>query len=218
MRVKLILATTVCLLMLPMSGRAEIVTSLGKLQMVKRYRTKVLDHATEYRFSRDLVGGRMRKAQEGRKGEIKVRVDAVMVGDKPIFREETVVSQTEAQPEIFEIGRPGFNTSRGSFSRARVMQMTSTAYTPYDGSSTGRTATGRRAGYGIVAVDPRVISLGTLVYVEGYGFALAADTGGAIKGNKIDVCFPTNSECRRWGRKKVTVHVFKERLQSGKSR
>ena len=74
--------------------------------------------------------------------------------------------------------------------------------------STGRTATGIRAQFGVVAVDPRVIKLGTYVFVEGYGFALAADTGGAIKGNKIDLCFNSRRESLAWGRRPVRVHVL----------
>ncbi|MER3495758.1 MAG: hypothetical protein C4320_02400, partial [Armatimonadota bacterium] len=67
------------------------------------------------------------------------------------------------------------------------------------------------AGYGQVAVDPRVIPLGTMVYVENYGFAIASDTGGAIKGNRIDLCYRTNAECLRFGRRKVRVHILKGR-------
>jgi 3D (Asp-Asp-Asp) domain-containing protein len=60
-----------------------------------------------------------------------------------------------------------------------------------------------------VAVDPKVIPLGTNLYIEGYGYAVAADTGGAIKGNKIDLCFEeSNSELRKFGRKNVTVYIL----------
>ena len=60
----------------------------------------------------------------------------------------------------------------------------------------------------VIAVDPSVIKLGTKVYVEGYGYAIAGDTGGAIKGNKIDVFFPTKEEAYKWGRKKVTIKIL----------
>ena len=78
-----------------------------------------------------------------------------------------------------------------------------------DGSR-GTTATGRPAGQGIVAVDPKVIPLGTRVYVEGYGEAIAADVGGAIKGNKIDLCFEwSNARIRQeFGRRNVTVYIL----------
>lgn len=106
---------------------------------------------------------------------------------------------------------PGTTTSRSSYTRESVGVFVATAYAPTEGSKTGKTATGRSARYGIIAVDPRVIPLGSTCFVEGYGFAVAADTGGAIKGHRIDVCYPTVQQCNRWGRKKVVVHVFKER-------
>ncbi len=105
--------------------------------------------------------------------------------------------------------------SRGklaSRSAGEVLLMESTAYDPGPLScgkyADGYTATGMKAQRGVIAVDPRVIPLGTRVYVDGYGYAIAADTGGAIKGNIIDVCFPTRSECFRWGRRMVRVRIL----------
>lgn len=69
----------------------------------------------------------------------------------------------------------------------------------------GITASGRPVGQGIVAVDPRVIPLGTHLFVEGYGSAVAADTGGAIKGRIVDVWLPTDSQCFAWGRQQVEI-------------
>lgn len=60
----------------------------------------------------------------------------------------------------------------------------------------------------IIAVDPSVIKLGTKVFVEGYGYAIAGDTGSAIKGNKIDVFFPTKEEAYKWGRKNVKIKIL----------
>ena len=59
-----------------------------------------------------------------------------------------------------------------------------------------------------VAVDPNVIPLGTRLYVEGYGEAIASDTGGAIKGNIVDVHFSTNEQCIQWGRRQVKVTIL----------
>ena len=69
----------------------------------------------------------------------------------------------------------------------------------------GRTATGLPVGYGIAAVDPSVIPLGTHFYVPGYGEAVAADTGGAIAGDTIDLWFPSGAEAAAWGRRTVTI-------------
>ncbi len=70
---------------------------------------------------------------------------------------------------------------------------------------TGRTATGVGVAYGIVAVDPSVIPLGTRMTVPGYGAGVAADTGGAIKGARIDLWFPTRAEALAWGTRTVTI-------------
>lgn len=60
----------------------------------------------------------------------------------------------------------------------------------------------------LIAVDPAVIPLGSRVWVEGYGEAIAGDTGGAIKGHKIDVLVPSNAQARLWGRKTVKVIIL----------
>ena len=70
-----------------------------------------------------------------------------------------------------------------------------------------RTATGTWPSRGIAAVDPRVIPLGTKLHIEGYGEAIAADTGGAIQGKRIDVYMDTKDECWQWGRREVEVRI-----------
>lgn len=78
----------------------------------------------------------------------------------------------------------------------------------------GITASGMRAQVGVVAVDPRVIPLGTKLYIEApdgswvYGMAVAGDTGGAIKGNKVDLFFNTYSECIQFGRRTARVYIL----------
>jgi 3D (Asp-Asp-Asp) domain-containing protein len=72
-------------------------------------------------------------------------------------------------------------------------------------SLSGRTASGLPVGHGIVAVDPSVIPLGTRLYVPGYGEAVAADTGGAIRGAVIDLWFPTTADAHAWGRRTVVI-------------
>lgn len=95
--------------------------------------------------------------------------------------------------------------------KEEFMVMTATAYAPFycGGSKSGKTATGIKAKKGVVAVDPRVIPLGTKLYIPGYGYALAADTGGAIKGRRIDLCYNTRGEVYRFGKKKVKVYIVK---------
>ena len=89
----------------------------------------------------------------------------------------------------------------------KTMTMESTAY--YTGTIT---ATGTRpkrnpGGLSTVAVDPRVIPLGSKLYIDGYGYAVAEDTGGAVKNNIVDVFLNTRQECMNWGRRNVTVTI-----------
>ena len=85
------------------------------------------------------------------------------------------------------------------------MTMLATAYT-HTGNNT---ASGAPPGYGTVAVDPRVIPLGTCLYIEGYGHAVAQDTGPAIKGQRVDVFFETWTQARQWGMRSVKVKVLR---------
>jgi 3D (Asp-Asp-Asp) domain-containing protein/peptidoglycan hydrolase CwlO-like protein len=69
----------------------------------------------------------------------------------------------------------------------------------------GRTATGVAVGWGVVAVDPSVIPLGTRMTIPGYGEGIAADTGGSVAGAHIDLWFPTRAEALAWGSRSVTI-------------
>lgn len=96
---------------------------------------------------------------------------------------------------------------------SKKITVTATAYTD---SSGNKTASGRMPQYGVIAVDPKVIPLGTRLYVEStddgkswsYGYCVAGDTGGAIKGNKIDLYYNSERECVRFGRRTAIVYVL----------
>ncbi|MDU5070096.1 3D domain-containing protein [Finegoldia magna] len=92
----------------------------------------------------------------------------------------------------------------------RTITMRSTAYTsdPAENGGYSTTAMGTAIRYGVVAVDPNVIPLGTRLYIEGYGYARAEDTGGAIKGNRIDLVFGSKSQSNNWGRRTVRVTIL----------
>ena len=83
-----------------------------------------------------------------------------------------------------------------------------TAYT-WGGGATGMTSVGLMPKRGIVAVDPRKIPYYTKMYIPGYGFALAGDTGGAIKGHRVDLFMDTLHECFQWGRRDVEIYILK---------
>jgi len=82
----------------------------------------------------------------------------------------------------------------------RTLTVTATGY-----AIRGRTATGAPTGWGIVAVDPSVIPLGTRMTIPGYGSGVAADTGSAVQGATIDLWFPSLAQARAWGRRTVTI-------------
>ena len=92
--------------------------------------------------------------------------------------------------------------------RGRRMRVVATAYSAAEPGSSSSTAVGSRCQKGVIAVDPSVIPLGTHVYIPGYGYAIAADTGGMINGRHIDLCFDSMSELSSWGRRVVTIVIL----------
>lgn len=121
---------------------------------------------------------------------------------------------TKAAAPTKEAAR-GILSSRGvlgnlsRYEGKRVLTLTATGYGPGENGRWGnRTTLGTRVRYGVVAVDPRVIKLGTRLYVEGYGECVAEDTGGAIKGMRIDLAFNSDSVANQYGRKRVRVVIL----------
>lgn len=103
------------------------------------------------------------------------------------------------------------NSLQAQLAKAKkVFTVRATAYTsdPRENGGWNVTAIGTKIRRGVIAVDPRVIPLRTRVYVEGYGFATAEDTGGAIKGNKIDVVMDTKAQSRNWGVRNVKIYIL----------
>ena len=128
-------------------------------------------------------------------------------------KEQQLIAVQTAQeaPQIPEIKTSSSTLSRGgsgSLSYSQALTMEATAYCG-DGVTASGSATVRNPnGYSTIAVDPRVIPLGTKVYVEGYGYAVACDIGGAIKGNIIDLFVNSQAEAENWGRRSVTVYIL----------
>jgi len=98
----------------------------------------------------------------------------------------------------------------------RKLTVKATAYSKYDPGCNDYTATGTLARYGVVAVDPKVIPLGSKLYIMSsdgsfiYGHAVAEDTGGSIRGNRIDLYFDSVEQCMVFGRRECTVYVLSE--------
>lgn len=186
-------------------------------ERVVTYRTPI-PFQVERQVSPELRTGMSVVLRTGKEGAAQRTYRITYRGGKEIRRELIEEKLLEPpQNRIVQVG-PSRLPSRGSLGWRsgelvrRVLRMHATAYDPGPrscGRWGGRTAMGLRAGRGIVAVDPRVIRLGTKLYIEGYGHAIAGDTGGAIKGHRIDLGFDTYREAIRFGRRHVTVHVLK---------
>jgi len=94
-----------------------------------------------------------------------------------------------------------------------MLTVEASAYSNEQPNLSDYTAIGLLVRYGVVAVDPTIIPHGTHLYIEGYGYAVAGDTGGAIKGHKIDLAFPTVREALQYGRKRnVKVYILDNRI------
>ncbi|MCR1933750.1 3D domain-containing protein [Clostridium tepidum] len=91
---------------------------------------------------------------------------------------------------------------------SKVLVVEATAYAGDGNTASGDKPVRNPNGYSTIAVDPRVIPWGARVYVEGYGYAIAHDTGGAIKGNRIDLFMNSEAECNSWGRRTVKVYIL----------
>lgn len=172
---------------------------------------------TEYRSDKNLERGVRKIIRFGKSGLAEHQIQ--MTYHDGVLIKQTTLTKKVVKPVVNELIAVGTKpvirtlvTSRGSYRYVEVRVMEATAYYPGPEScgkyADGYTYTGKKAGYGVVAVDPRVIKLGTQLYIEGYGKAEAADIGSAIKGNKIDLCYETYEEALRVGRKKVKVYIL----------
>lgn len=195
-----------------------------KVKEVVEETQEVIPHENIVNNSNKLDIGVVKVVQEGKNGLKNIKVKKVFENDKLVS--ENVIEEKTIEkpvPKIVEKGtRNRLASSRGNTRYKKAITMTATAYDlSYESCGKkpgdkhyGLTASGTKARVGAVAVDPRVIPLGTKLYVESldgtkdYGFCIAEDTGGAIKNNKIDLFFNTAKEVRNFGRRKVKVYIL----------
>jgi len=172
-----------------------------------------IPYPTLRRSSSELRSGSSKTVRTGINGVKQVTYKVYYRGDAE-DRREAVSSRVlkKPVPEVIAVGRRSSLPSRGYFSGRKVFPMIATGYCPSasdnGGSSSGRAANGLKLGHGVVAVDPKFIPLGTRLYIEGYGYAVAADTGGSIKGNRIDLGHDTRRKANSVGRCTVMVHIL----------
>lgn len=179
-----------------------------------------LDFAIEKKQDASLQKGKQKVVTAGQEGVITRTYEVVKENGKVVaknLQSEKVVKEPKKQ--VVAVGTKSVvasvaTVSRGSKEPAsgKEFYVTATAYTPYCNGCSGTSATGidlrSSSGLKVIAVDPSVIKLGSKVWVEGYGTAIAGDTGGAIKGNKIDILVQTEAQASNWGVRKVRIKVL----------
>lgn len=101
----------------------------------------------------------------------------------------------------------GYESSSDIPDFSRSIRVEATAYSSAEAGLSAYTALGTICRRGVIATDPNVIPLGTRVFIPGYGYAIAEDTGGAIVGHKIDVAFDTVAECYEFGRQFIEIYI-----------
>lgn len=188
-------------------------------------KNEVIYYQTEKRYTALLNEGTSRTIQSGKNGTKTISYEVTFVNGQETGKKRisTQVTQKSVN-EIIEYGTASVaKTNTGeSFKYKKMITCSATAYdlsyascgkSPGD-KNYGITASGMKAAYGVISVDPRVIPLGTRLYVEStdgswsYGYCVAGDTGGGIRGNKIDLFFNTAQECRNFGRRTANVYIL----------
>ncbi|WP_144492618.1 MULTISPECIES: cell wall-binding protein EntC [Bacillus cereus group] len=159
------------------------------------------------------------KAQEAAKAREEAKAQAEAEAQAAAEAQEAAKAREAAKAQKPATQQPvAKETETSAPSSSRELQVVATAYTAdplengYKAGDQVKSAMGHNLtanpNMKLIAVDPSVIPLGSKVWVEGYGVAIAGDTGGAIKGNKIDVLMPDKSTSSNWGRKTVTVKIL----------
>ena len=209
----------------------ESVIQVVRVEKVTDVVEEETNFAVETKKDDSLLKGKEKVVQAGEKGSVKRTYEVVKENDKEVSR-NLLNEEVEKEPtkKVVAVGTKivtasvpqgkkvvTASVSRGASSSEEPAQgkefyVTATAYTAYCNGCSGITATGinlkENPNLKVIAVDPSVIPLGSKVWVEGYGYAVAGDTGGAIKGSKIDLFMPSKSQAYDFGRKKVLVKVL----------
>jgi uncharacterized protein YabE (DUF348 family) len=193
----------------------DTVVNVTRVEKVTDVVEEPIKYAVVTKKDSNLQKGKQKVLESGKEGLAAKHYEVILENGKEVSR-KLVKTETvrESQDRVVAVGTREIRqqVSRGTESVAKEFYVTATAYTAYCSGCSGRTATGVNLRANpkakVIAVDPRIIPLGSKVYVEGYGYAIASDTGSGIKGYEIDVFFPDKSSAYRWGKKKVKVRVL----------
>lgn len=198
---------------------AENTVNVVRIEKVTDVVEEPVDFAVITKKDDSLSKGKEKIVKEGKDGLVSKKYEVIKENGKEVKREllsEKVVNKKQDKVVTVGTRTTVAQASRGvtnvSSSSGKEIYVSSTAYTASCKGCSGVTSTGvdlkSNPGAKIIAVDPNVIPMGSKVYVEGYGYAVAADKGGAIKGNRIDVFFSSKNDAYRWGVKRVKIRVL----------
>lgn len=177
-------------------------------EIAKEFDISVKDIKEQNDLSSDLIviGQELKIGTAGKEQKATSESEQVSV------KEENEVATSEQTHENVDASTE--TSEQGESPSGKTFSVSATAYTAYCDGCSGKTATGvdliKHPDEKVIAVDPNVIPLGTKVYVEGYGYATAEDTGGAIKGNRIDVYIPSEDKALDWGLQSVDITIIDE--------
>ena len=200
---------------IPANGTVHIT----RIVMWNRTEKRKIAERIEHRLDFSMTPGTTKIVSSGTPGERDVMVRFTQRDDGKV--EKAVLSSYVVKPPRPRIIAEGIGefeafkrfaehgVQQTAYVAAAALDMVATAYTAYCTGCSGITAIGRPAGHGIVAVDPSVIPLGARLYIPGYGFAIAGDTGGAIRGHRIDLGFNSMRDAMLFGRREVVVYRLK---------
>lgn len=201
---------------------ADMVVTITRVEEVTDVVEETIDFSTVRRNDSSIEKGKETVVAAGSAGLVEKKFKVTLENGEEVSRElisEEVKKESEQRvvavgtKEITKVvSRGGSSGSASSSDGSKTFTMSSTAYTASCSGCSGVTATGINLKDNphtkVIAVDPSLIPLGTRVHVEGYGEAVAGDTGGSIKGNKIDVHVPTKSDAYNWGKRTVKVTIL----------
>ena len=211
----------------------EVITKGDKISVIRvseeeEIVTEPLAFKTEKREDSSLIKGKEEVITEGKEGTTKKVYKVIKENGKEVERELIKEDVTESVNRVVAVGtkenqqksnlvtaasnQSNTQSTSASNSGGKTITMTASAFTASCSGCSGITTTGINLQANphskVIAVDPNVIPLGSRVWVEGYGEAIAGDTGGHIKGNRIDIHVPDKSEAYSWGIKTVQVKVL----------
>lgn len=174
---------------------------------VKKYtKTEKIAYTTTYIDDSSLYAGIEYVETPGVEGEVQVVFKEIYSDNELIATEE--VSRTLISEPSNAVVRRGTCDVINGIKFKSAMKVVATGYTPYDEGCTGITASGKVAKFGMIAADTKVLPFGTKIYVPGYGYGVVEDRGGAIKGNRIDLCYENLQDALNWGVKNMMIYIL----------